>query len=193
MENLAVFTRLADVLPRLPEGFCSFIRVSPKDVPNPLQIDFSSTTNHNTTASLSLVGYSVAPPKSFSIVTPYFVQATTYWRVNTSQFPPMHIELLLFDGHGKQEFSSIDFPALSWCPTSTWKPGTILRVTSSTLWIYNVPNGLAHVAIALLPYNASFGAISSVAERLPLQKVKAPASVTPIEGANAIQLESFIK
>src|SRR5690349_13525267 len=113
-----------DVLPQLPEGFCSFIRVSPNEVPNPLQVDFSSTTNHKTTASLSLVGYSVAPPKSFSIVTPYFVQATTYWRVNTSQFPPMHIELLLFDGHGKQEFSSIDFPALSWCPTSTWKPGT---------------------------------------------------------------------
>ncbi len=182
-----------DVLPQLPEGFCSFTHVAPKNVTNPLQIDFSSTTRSNTRASLSLVGYSVSPPKSFSIVTPYFVQATTYWRVNSAQLPPLHIELLLFDKHGKEEFSSIDFPALSWCPTSTWKPGTILRITSSTLWIYNVPNGLAHVAIALLPFNASFGAISSVTERLQLQEVKAPASVTPIEGANAIQLYSFIK
>jgi len=182
-----------DVLPQLPEGFCSFTQVRPQDVTNPVQIDFSSTTSAHTTDSLSLVGYSVSPPKSFSIVTPYFVQATTYWKVNTSQIPPLHIELLLFDSHGKEEFSSIDFPALSWCPTSTWKPGTILRITSSTLWIYNVPNGLAHVAIALLPFNASFSTISSVAERLPLQKVKAPASVTPIEGANAIQLESFTK
>jgi hypothetical protein len=118
---------------------------------------------------------------------------TAYWRVNTPQLPPLHIELLLYDTHGKQEFSSIDFPALSWCPTSTWKPGTILRTTSSTLWIYNVPNGLAHVAIALLPFNASFGTISSVAERLPLEIVKAPASVIRIEGANAIQLDSFTK
>ena len=110
-----------------------------------------------------------------------------------SQLPPLHIQLLLFDVHGKAQFSSVDFPALSWCPTSTWKPGTILRISSSAQWIGGVPNGLVHVAIALLPFAASSDITSSVKERLPLQIIKAPPSVTPIVGTNALQLESFTK
>jgi len=180
-----------DVLPELPDDFCSFIRVSPQQVTHPVKVDFSSIANSSTGASLSLVGYSVAPPTSFSIITPYYLQVTAYWKVNTSALPPLRIQLLLFDTHGKQEFSSVDFPALSWCPTSTWKPGTILRTTSSAVWIGNVPNGLAHVAIALLPFAASSGITSSVTERLPLQIFKAPPPVTPIKGTNALQLDSF--
>ncbi len=180
-----------DVLPQLPDNFCSFIQASPQEVTHPLKVDFSSNANSSTAAGLSLVGYSVAPPQSFNIVTPHYLQVTAYWKVNTPEPPPLRVQLLLFDENGKQEFSSFDFPALSWCPTSTWKPGTILRTTSSAVWIGNVPNGLAHVAIALLPFAASFGITSSVTERLPLQIYKAPQSVTPIKGTNALQLDSF--
>ena len=182
-----------DVLPQLSDDFCSFIRVSPQQVPHQLKVDFSSSANSSTAGDLSLVGYSVAPPKSFSIVTPFYMQVTSYWKVNTPQLPPLHIQLLLFDVHGKAQFSSVDFPALSWCPTSTWKPGTILRISSSAQWIGGVPNGLVHVAIALLPFAASSDITSSVKERLPLQIIKAPPSVTPIVGTNALQLESFTK
>jgi len=182
-----------DVLPQLSDDFCSFIRVSPQQVPHQLKVDFSSSANSSTAGDLSLVGYSVAPPKSFSIVTPFYMQVTSYWKVNTPQLPLLHIKLLLFDVHGKAQFSSVDFPALSWCPTSTWKPGTILRISSSAQWIGGVPNGLVHVAIALLPFAASSDITSSVKERLPLQIIKAPPSVTPIVGTNALQLESFTK
>jgi uncharacterized membrane protein len=182
-----------DVLPQLPDEFCSFIHVSPQQVPHPLRVDFSTNVNSSSGADLSLVGYSVAPPKSFSIVTPYYLQVTSYWKVNTSELPPLHVQLLLFNTHGKEEFSSLDFNALSWCPTTTWKPGTLVRITSSALWIGNVPNGLAHIAIGLLPFTASSDITSSVTERFPLQIVKAPPSVSPIEGANALQLDSFIK
>jgi uncharacterized membrane protein len=178
-----------DVLPQLPGDFCSFIRVSPQEVTQPLKVDFSANASSN--SGLSLVGYSVAPPNSFSIVTPSYLQVTAYWKVNASQLPPLRVQLLLFDKNGKQQYSSVDFPALSWCPTNTWKPGTILRTTSSALWIGNVPNGLAHVAIALLPFAASFGTISSVTERLPLHIIKAPQMVTPVVGTNALQLDTI--
>ena len=175
------------VLPALPDDFCSFVRESQQAVTHPLQVDFSFA---NSNTDLSLVGYSIAPPSSFSIVTP-FMQVTTYWRVNTSSPPPLKVLVLLIDKNGKQQYSSIDFPALSWCPTSSWKPGTVLRTISSTLWIGNVPNGLAHVAIALLPFASSFSSISSVTERLPLHIVKAPRMVTPVEGTNALQLDAI--
>ena len=175
------------VLPALPDDFCSFVRVSQQAVTHPLQVDFSFA---NSNTDFSLVGYSIAPPSSFSIVTP-FMQVTTYWRVNTSGPPPLKVLVLLIDKNGKQQYSSIDFPALSWCPTSSWKPGTVFRTISSTLWIGNVPNGLAHVAISLLPFASSFSTISSVTERLPLHIVKAPRMVTPVEGTNALQLDAI--
>jgi hypothetical protein len=180
-----------DVLPQLPGTFCSFIQASPSAVPNSLKVDFSTTTN-SSAGAFSLVGYSVAPPQSFSVVTPHYMQVTTYWKVNTPQLPPMRLQVLLFNAFGQQEFSSTDFPSLSWCPTSTWKPGTILRITSSAIWIGAVPNGLAHVAVAFVPFAESFDAISSVDERLPLQILKAPPTVTPIRGTNALQLDSFV-
>lgn len=177
-----------DVVPDLPAGFCSFVRVPQKQVTHALRVDFSSNASSN--ADISLVGYSVAPPSSFSIVT-RFMQVTTYWKVNTPDLPPLKVLVILEDKNGKELFSSIDFPALSWCPTSTWKPGTVLRTTSSTLYIGNVPGGLAHVAIALLPFASTLSTMSAVADRLPLHIVSAPATVTTVAGANALQLDTF--
>jgi len=54
-----------------------------------------------------------------------------------------------------------------------------------------MPKGLAHVAITLLPFAASFSTISSVSERLPLHIVAAPRVVTPVEGTNALQLDAI--
>jgi hypothetical protein len=177
-----------EVIPDLPDDFCSFTRVSQQEVTHPLQVDFSFNANSNTT--VSLIGYSIVPPSSFNIISPFF-QVTTYWRVNTSSPPPLKMQAILISKNGKQLFSSLDFPALSWCPTSSWKPGTVFRATSDTLWIGNMPNGLANVAIALLPFGASFGTISSVSERLSLHIVVGPPVVTPVQGQNALQLDAI--
>jgi hypothetical protein len=177
-----------DVLPELPDDFCSFVRVTPRQVTHALRVDFTSNTSLS--AGLSLVGYSVAPPSSFSVVSS-LMQVTTYWRVNSVSPPPLRVLVLLLDKNGKEQFSSIDFPALSWCPTSTWKPGTVLRTTSSAMYIGNVPRGLAHVAIALLPFASSSGTIGAVSDWLPLHIVSAPATVTTVAGANALQLDTF--
>ncbi len=177
-----------DVVPDLPDGFCSFVQVPPREVTHALQVDFSTRVGSN--ADISLVGYSVAPPTAFSIVTP-FMQVTAYWRVNTPSLPPLRVLVMLIDKNGKEQFWSIDFPAIGWCPTSIWKPGVVVQTTSRDLYIGNVPSGLAHVAIALLPFAPSLGTIRAVTGRLPLHIVSAPGTVIPVAGTNAIQLDAF--
>lgn len=177
-----------DVIPDLPDDFCSFTRVSQQAVTHPLQVDFSLNATLNT--AFSLIGYNITPPSSFNIYSPFF-QVTTFWKVNTSSPPPLRVQALLIGKNGKQLFSSVDFPALSWCPTNSWKPGTVFRTTSDTLWIGNMPNGLAHVAIALLPFSASFSTINSVTERLSLHIVTGSQDVISVEGTNALQLDAI--
>src|SRR6266852_6033114 len=105
-------TQIGDeVIPDLPDSFCSFARVSPQAVTHALQVDFMPS--NSSAADISLVGYSVAPPTAFSIVTP-FMQVTAFWKVNTPNPPPLEILVLLIDKNGKEQFSSIDFPALAW-------------------------------------------------------------------------------
>lgn len=178
-----------DVIPNLPDNFCSFVYVSQKQVKNPLRVDF--TTTDGTAANVSLVGYSFAAPNKFpaNVLTRY-MQVTTYWKLNTASLPPLRIVVLLLDKTGKEQFASIDFPANSWCPTTTWKPGALLRLRSSVLYIGLVPKGITHVAIALLPLGVSFGSSTAAQARLPLQVVHAPSSVAPVE-TNALQLTTF--
>ncbi len=176
------------VIPNLPESFCSFVYASPQDITHPVQVDFSPASN--TGSSISLLGYSVAPPSDFMAGT-RFMQVTAYWRVNTANIPPLKIQTLLYNQQGKQEFSSIDFPAISWCPTSTWKPGMIIRTQSQPLYIGNLPLGLVHVGLSLLPFDTPFGTIRAVTDRLPLRIVRAPATVTQVQGQNTLLINSF--
>jgi hypothetical protein len=105
--------------------------------------------------------------------------------------PPLKILTILTGQDGKEEFSSVDFPTISWCPTISWQPGTIIRTVSSTLYIGNVPVGLAHVGLALLPFTTPFGTMLTVTNRVPLHIVSAPAGVSQMAGTNALQIDSF--
>jgi hypothetical protein len=119
------------------------------------------------------------------------MQVTAYWKVNAANTPPLKILTLLTGQNGKEEFSSVDFPTISWCPTISWQPGTIVRTVSSTLYLGNVPIGLAHVGLALLPFNVPLGTILTVTNRVPLHIVSAPAGVSLVSGTNALQIDSF--
>ncbi len=178
------------VIPNLPDAFCSFARVSPNEVQHALQVDFNPPQAKASNSAISLVGYNVAPPQSFGVAT-RFMQVTAYWKVNAVNTPPLKILTLLTGQNGKEEFSSVDFPTISWCPTSSWQPGTIVRTVSSTLYLGNVPIGLAHVGLALLPFNVPPGTILTVTNRVPLHIVSAPAGVSLISGTNALQVDSF--
>jgi len=177
-----------DAVPNLPAAFCSFTRVSSQEVQHALQVDF--TPQDSPGSNISLVGYSVAPPQSFQAITP-LMQVTAYWRVNTANMPLLRVLTTLLDKHGKEEFSSIDFPALSWCPVSTWKPGTIVRTVGSAVYLGDVPHGVARVAIALLPYDVPFGTKEALTHRVPLHVVSAPMNVAVTPGTNTVQVEKI--
>jgi hypothetical protein len=59
------------------------------------------------------------------------------------------------------------------------------------LYLGNVPVGLAHVGLALLPFATPFGTILTVTNRVPLHIVSAPAGVSLVSGTNALQIDSF--
>jgi hypothetical protein len=177
-------------VPNLPDTFCSFTRVAPNEVRHALQVNFTPPQAVDSSGQVSLVGYNVAPPQSFGVAT-RFMQVTAYWKVNVANTPPLKILTILTDQNGKEVFSSVDFPTISWCPTISWQPGTIVRTISSTLYIGNVPVGLAHVGLALLPFNVPFGTMLTVTNRVPLHIVSAPAGVSQITGTNALNIGSF--
>jgi len=169
------------VFPDLPDSFCSFSRVSPQQVQHPLQVDFTLTDGSG--SIVSLVGFSVSHLDANKNV-----QVTAYWKVNAANQTPLRIMTILTDQNDKEEDSRIDFPIISWCPTPSWKPGTIVRTISNSLNLGNVPNGLAHVSLALLPFSVPFGTIMAVKNRIPLHIVKPSAKVTLLQGTNALQI-----
>ena len=177
-----------DVVPNLPDTFCSFVDISPKLVLHPLEVNFAS--NSSSTAVISLVGYDVVVPTSYNSSSSH-IQVATDWRVNTMNIPPLQVLMMLTDKNGKEQFESADFPALSWCPSSTWKPGTIMRIVTSNLDVSMMPHGLTHVAIALLPFSTSNNSSAEVPDQLPFVIVHAPSTVKPIEGTHALQLNTL--
>lgn len=165
----------------LPDSFCSFSRVSPQQVQHPLQVDFTPTDSSG--SIVSLVGYSVSHLDANKSV-----QVTAYWKVNAANPPPLRIMTILTDQDDKEEFSSIDFPIISWCPIPSWKPGTIVRTISNSLNLGIGPKGLAHVSLALLPFSVPFGTMMAVTNRVPVHIVKASAKVTLVQGSNALRI-----
>jgi hypothetical protein len=130
------------------------------------------------------------PFQSFNGAT-QFMQVTAYWKVNTVNTPPLKILTLLTDQNGKEEFSSVDFPTISWCPTTSWQPGTIIRTVSSMLFLGNISVGPAHVGLALVPFNVPFARLLTVTNHIPLHIVSAPVGVSLISDTNALQIDSF--
>jgi uncharacterized membrane protein len=178
------------VVPNLPDAFCSFARVPPNEVQHALQVDFTLPQAVASGGVVRLVGYNVVPFQSFSGAT-QFMQVTAYWKVNAVNTPPLEILTLLTDQNSKEEFFSVDFPTISWCPTTSWQPGIIIRTVSSILYLGNISVGLAHVDLALVPFNVPFATLVAVTNHIPLHIVSAPAGVSLISGTNALQIDSF--
>jgi len=179
-----------DVLPALPDDFCSFVYVAQKQVKTPLLVDFSAAAS--AAASVRLIDYSVTTPNMFPAnMLTKFMEVTTYWKLNTSSVPPLRLVALLLDKAGKEQYASIDFPANSWCPTTTWKAGGVFRLKSTMLYIGDIPHGIVHVAIALQPYGVPLGSTMAVQARQSVRVVHAPDTVIPVEKASALQLATF--
>ena len=179
---------IAMMLPNLPQSFCSFVYISSQQVMNPVQIEFASMNNQNNT--MNLMGYNVSTADTFSESAGY-LQVTTFWHVSAPTMDPLQIMVFVTDKSGKEHFLSIDFPAFYWCPTNTWKPGTVVRITSNVLRIVNMPLGVAHVSIALLPVTRPSSSIMDVQNRLPLRVLQAPRTLIPAGSMNGLRLKTL--
>jgi len=180
------YVDLQYVLPNLPDSFCSYINTSPDDITHPLQARF--TGPGNASSALDLVGFNVDPTNTISFGSDVMT-VTTYWRVITPITNPLQMLLVMTSPQGREYVASVDVPALWWCQTNTWKPGMLLRLTSRpfSLQASQTPNGLAHVSIALVPLLPS-STIMDVTARLRLSVVNAPATVSPTQDTNLLQL-----
>lgn len=122
-----------------------------------------------------------------------YMAITTYWQISAPLTSALQILFLTEGKDGKEYFASTDVPALFWCETTTWKPGTVIQLTSRVFGLQysHVPNGLAHISIALLPLVQSSSTIMDVHARLPLHIVNVPDTVTSTQGTNALELKSI--
>ncbi len=175
------------VLPNLPDSFCSYINVSPKNVKHAMNVAFTNPATSN--AAMNLVGYDVDTSIPFSVSSDS-LSVTTYWKVVAPLNTPLQVVTFMTDKRGKEYQGTSDFPAVSWCQTHTLKAGMTIRLTSRLFNVQanRVPTGLAHVSVALVPLLQDGRTIMDVQARLPLHIVQAPPSVSLTHGTKAVQL-----
>jgi len=176
---------------KLPEQFCSYIETPPVGkVSSPVQVAFSQLGSPS--ARLDLVGFTLQAPATLSLATSY-LSVTTSWRVQSPIKTPLQLVVLLIDKNGQEHFVSRDIPSLFWCQTNTWQPGTIVSVTSRVFSLagLHLPDGPAHIALALVPLLQAGSKIMDVQARLPLQVLHAPTTVSSSKDTRALQLLSF--
>lgn len=171
-----------DALINLPQAFCSFVRVAPQPGSTSLQVDFTSAEKGSGT--VSLVGFQVNRPGAY-------LQVITYWRVSQGVIPPLNIYTSLLNSADHEVFGSNNFTGAFWCPSPTWQPGTIVQMSTDLMYIGNVPRGLSHLAISLLPSGKTSATMGGSNQGLPLRIVRAPATVTAVQGRNLLQLQTF--
>ena len=177
-----------DVLPDLPEPFCSYVTAS--SVPHTQQPVSVTLYNQNATApDASLVGFQVSAPKTASIGKAY-LSLTTYWRVTSPTNIPLQMLIIMVDKYGKQHLVSTDVPSVYWCQTNTWKPGMIMRVSSRVFSLSNskLTPGRANLAIALVPLMQPSTSLMDVNARRTLKIVHAPSTVKVLSQENVLEL-----
>ncbi len=181
-------TDIGLLAPNLPAPFCSYIMTSsPTHVGPALQVTFSQPGTSS--AALNLIDFTLKVPARLSISTSY-LSVTTSWQVRSPIKTPLQLVILLIDKNGHEHFVSRDIPPLFWCQTTTWRPGTIVSLTSRVFSLRGLalPGGPAHIALALEPLLQPTSAIMDVQARLPVQVLHAPRTVTTTKGTNALQL-----
>ncbi|QBD82353.1 DUF2079 domain-containing protein [Ktedonosporobacter rubrisoli] len=177
------------VLPNLPENFCSNIYTSPDKVPDPhMQVSFSAPEGKN----IDLLGFSVGAPDTFSHSGGY-MSVATYWRISAPITSALQVLFIMEGSDGREYFASTDVPSLLWCQTNMWQPDKVIRLESRVFGLQrsHVPNGLAHISVALLPMAQPSSKIMDIHARLPLHVVNVPGTVSPTDGTNALQLKSM--
>ncbi len=177
-----------DVSTVLPKRFCSFVKVSPRKVPHPVQVAFSQTSP-SSSGSMDLINFTVSAPHTFSISTDY-LSMTTYWRVNNPIKMPLQQVVFITDKNGHEHLVSTDVPSVYWCQTNTWKSGMVMRLTSRVFStrMLALPHGTAYISLSLEPLLQPPDKIMDVQARLPIRILHAPGTVTVTQRTHALQV-----
>ncbi len=176
-----------ELQPHFPAGFCSFMQEPSQNVPHSMQVTFTQSGSSN---SLQLVGESTFIPAVYSLGSSQ-LQIITYWKVNAPVTTSLQMLALVTDSHGVNHLISTVFPALAWCPTTTWKPGTVMAVVSDIFTMQHIPNGLAHISLALLPTAQPFSTMMNVQAWLPVHIEHAPGTITYANRSHSLELANI--
>ncbi|MGH2481530.1 MAG: hypothetical protein ACRDHW_17900, partial [Ktedonobacteraceae bacterium] len=166
--------------PDLPPAFCSFIHSPSQAGSTRAQVDFHAPDG----GTVSLVGFQVQMPGAF-------LRVITYWKVNQPDIAPLKIRASLLNDAGRELFNSKNFTGATWCPSNTWRPGEIIQISTSLIYIGNVQKGQAHLALTLLPYRTTSATMSTRTEGLPFHIVQSPGTVAPVPGTELVQLQTI--
>ncbi len=179
-------TNIDSLIPQLPEAFCSFVNVAPEQVQNPLQATFSESP----TTSLQMVGMYL-PTFSVYSLSSGSLQLTTYWKVNGPTQAPARLMVFAIDKQGVSHFASIDFPGVAWCPTNSWQAGKIYSIVGNIFLLKDIPNGLAHISLSVLPVTYPFATIMDEQSWYPVQLEHAPGAVFTNVDGKSLQLATI--
>jgi uncharacterized membrane protein len=119
VDGYLVLRRGAPVVP-LPDAFYSFARATSPSISHPLDVLFGN--------DLELLGFDVLPGRDG------VVNLRAYWRARQPLATDLLLPFFITDGQGHEVGASIHRePANFWYPTTRWKPGEIVQITSLNL------------------------------------------------------------
>ncbi len=131
----------APTAPILPPAFYTFVLPTHPAIQYPL----SATVD----GGLELVGYSIARKETVNLRTPDVV-LTTFWKVDHTLSAPFTIVSSLTNENGNFDvLNGNNDTALSWVPSSSWKPGQVVAVTTTNLDVIQSEPGTARVCFGV--------------------------------------------
>lgn len=149
----------------LPAAFYSFTSATPGDVPHPTTLHLGP--------SLDLIGYGISPSGTVYLNHPY-VTVTTYWRA-TGPLPAGYVPQIVVTRPDGSQLVEDAFAATTWRQMSDWRPGDIVKVTSTPFWMTAQAVGTVRVGVRVVP-GAGAGSTSTP----PAGTSPFPQSITPV-------------
>lgn len=183
-------SNVADLLPNLPPGFCSFTQVPADQTPAYAQATFTSADGANV---MNLSGLTTAIPKVYTLSNGG-LQMTLYWKVTAPTAVPVQMLIFVTDKNGTRHLLSNDSLPLDWCPTNTWTPGTTVEATTGLLFINNIqhmPYGLANISLALLPAGQPSDTLMDEQAWFSVNVTKSASSISVTNGEKALQVATI--
>lgn len=152
-------------VPQLPAAFYSFALPVRPDIEHPLRVRAGG--------NVLMLGYSIRRRETVNLRVPDMV-LTTYWMATAPVRRPLSMTTYLTNIHGKPVNYFAAQAALSWLPITTWRPGRVVAVSSTSMGIAATDPGSVQACLSVHDPGAD-----AQARRLSLRIQAAAASGDP--------------